>query len=377
MTSARRPTRSVLGALVCGLLLRVFAASPLAAQDGRSVVLMVSGGTTCVGGSDVMWGDKDGGIKRWRRQDGATSNVEVPSLSPAASGRGVVGCLIRPGGDLDLYYIESYVDRSQTSDYLANRVRTIWMSGSRHRVLLDTRAPEGGDREPEIRILPGLGIGVYDDLTIERISDGLKFKVETPDRTRLHGVWPASRGWPVDPPELVICWGHYQGSIRPGGCTAVRVGDAAMEQRAIAFDPRDSHFMNEYYFAEEPSRRCALKSPASIGYGWSDRATFDCINFGRDRFYAPYPVDNGFVVWRPLRPGIICRQRSVDADALVVQAQCFKVEGDAPRAALADAMTRSAMMGSSEHAAPSGWTVTLLGRDVDRPVTGRLVPTND
>jgi hypothetical protein len=373
----RRAKRSVSGALAYGLLLTVLTDSLLLAQDGASVVFVVSGGKACVGGDDVMWGDKDGRIKRWRRQDGATSDVEVPSLIPAAWGRGVVGCLIRPGVDRDLYYVESYVDRSQPSDHLANRVRTVWMSGSRHRVLLDTPAPEGGDREAEIRILPGLGVGVYDDLTIERISDGLKFKVQVPDRARLHGVWAASHGWPLESPELVICWGYGQDSIKAGECTAVRVGDTAMEQRPIAFDPRDSFFMKNYVFAEEPNRRCALKTPASIGYGWPSRATFDCVDFGRDRFYAPYPVYNGSVIWRPLRPGIICRQRSVDAHALVVQAQCFNVEGDAPRAALADAMTRSAMVGSFEHAAPSGWTVTLLGRDVDRPITGRLVPAND
>jgi hypothetical protein len=372
-----RQARSVAKDLALGLLLTAAAGEPSAAQDARSVVFMVDGGRVCVGGNDVMWGDKEGRIKRWRRQDGAMSDVDVPSFSPAATDRGVVGCLIRPGGDLDLYYIESYIDRSQPSDYLANRVRTIWMSGNRHRVLLDTSAPEGGDREPEIRILPGLGVGVRDDLTIERIADGLKYKVDAPERTRLHGVWPASRGWPVEPPELVICWGYGEDSIKPGGCTAVRVGDTAMEQRPIAFDSRDSLFMAKYVFAEEPSRRCALKSPASIGYGWPGRATFDCVDYGRDRFFGTYPVDNGFVIWRQLRPGTICRQRSVDADALVVQAQCYRVEDSAFRAAFADALTKSAFMGSFEHAGTSGWTATLVGRDVGRPITGRLVPAND
>lgn len=362
--------------LVLGLLIAA-TSGPAAAQDGRSVVFVTGGGTACVGGNDVMWGDKDGRIRRWRRQDGAISDVEVPSLSPAATGRGVVGCLIRSGGGLDLYYGESYVDRTQPSDYLANRVRTVWMSGDRHRVLIDTPAPEGGDREPEVRILPGLGVGVYDDLTIERIADGLKYKLQVPERTRLHGVWPASRGWPVDPPELVVCWGYGQGSVKPGGCAAVRVGDAAMEQRSIAFDSPDSYIMDAYVFAEEPSRRCALKAPASIGYGWPGRATFDCVDYGRSEFFGTYPVDNGFVIWRPLRPGTICRQRSVDAAAFVVQAQCYRVEDSALRAALADALTKGALMGSFEHAAPSGWTVTLLGREVGRPITGRLVPAND
>jgi hypothetical protein len=363
--------------LVLGLLLIAVAGGPLAAQDGRSVVFMTHGGTVCVGGNDAMWGDKDGRIKRWRRQDGAISDVEVPSYSPAAVRRGVVGCLSRPGGDLDLYYKESYIDRSQPSDYLASRVRTIWMSGGRHRVLLDTPTPEGGDREADIRFLPGLGVGVHDDLTIERFTDGLKLKLEVPERTVLHGVWPASRGWPVDPPELVVCWGYSRDSIKAGGCTAVRVGATAMEPRPIAFDSRDSLFMANYVFAEEPSRRCALKSPASIGYGWPDRATFDCVDFGRDLFVGAYPVDNGFVIWRKLRPGTICRQRSVDADALVVQAQCYRVEDGALRTALADAMTKSAFMGSFEYPGTSGWTLTLLGRTVDQLITGRLVPAND
>jgi hypothetical protein len=312
--------------------------------------------------------------------DGTTSDVEVPSFTPAARGRGVVGCLIRPGGDLDLYYRESYFDPShQPSDYLSSRVRTVWMSGHRHRVLFDTPAPEGGDREAEIRFLPGLGVGVHDDLTIERIADGLKYKLEVPERTRLHGVWPASRGWPVDPPELVICYGYGVGSIRSGGCVVVRVGTSSMEQRPIAFDSRDGYLMNQYDypFAEEPSRRCSLKSPASIGYDWPRRATFDCFDYGKVPYFGVYPVDNGLAVWRPLRSDMICRQRSVDADALIVQAQCYRMESNEFRAALADARTRSILFGSFEHAAPSGWTATLLGRDVARPITGRLVPAND
>lgn len=366
--------------LALGLLLAAAAGGSSSAEDARSVVFVTWGGTVCVGGNDVMWGERDGRIKRWRRQDGSISDVKVPSLGSDSVGRGVLGCLVRPGGDFDLYYSESYFDPShQPSDHLSNRIRTVWMSGDRHRVLLDTPAPEGGDREAEIRFLPGLGVGVHDDLTIERIADGLKYKLEVPERTRLHGVWPASRGWPVEPPELVVCYGYGADSIRPGGCAVVRVGASSMEQRPIEFDARDSFLMNQYDypFPEEPSRRCALKSPASIGYDWPRRAAFDCFDYGKVRYFGVYPVDNGIAVWRPLRSDMICRQRSIDADALVVQAQCYRMEGNEFRAALADALTKGSLGGSFEHAAPSGWTVTLLGRGIERPITGRLVPAND
>src|SRR5262249_25616012 len=153
--------------------------------------------------------------------------------------------------------------------------QTIWLSGSRHRALLTTSVPEGGYVEDTIRIVPELGITLHGK-TVERVADGLRYDLELPEGAYVLGVWPASRSWPVDPLDLIACYAYPHNWVKPGGCVAIRIGATSMEQRPVAVNPRDINLMNWEYMPVNAESRCALKSPASRGYGWPDRVAFDC-----------------------------------------------------------------------------------------------------
>lgn len=255
-------------------------------------------------------------------------------------------------------------------------MQTIWLSGSRHRVLLDIEVPEGGYVEDTIRILPELGVTVH-GLTVERVSDGLQYKVAAPDGAYLLGVWPASRNWPVDPPDILICYAYPPARVKAGGCVAVRIGSSSMEQRPLPVDPRDINLMNWEHIPVEAQYRCALKGPASRGYAWPNRAAFDCQSEQKSAVFAQYPVPTGWIDWRLAETGEICRQRHIGAEALTVQAQCFRPEGEELISMLPGKRGYRGLVGGYEYSSTSGWTMSIFSRIASRPIEGRLVPVND
>ena len=272
------------------------------AQGARSVILVERGGTVCVGGTDVVWvagGDK---VLRWHQKDGAVSEIQMPDLKHVDMKRGaIVGCLVRPDGEIDLYYEEYFNIPGTRLDPVGwdgnRRVQTIWMSGKRHRVLLEISVPEGGNIDDTIRIVPELGVTVH-DRTIERVADGLRYDVNLPEGAYILGVWPASRSWPVDPPDLVLCYAYPERQVKVGGCVIVRVGSVSMQQRPIDVEPRDINLMNWRYWRIDAENWCALKGPDSPGYAWPKRVAFDCESESKSLLIAKYPVADGWVSWR-------------------------------------------------------------------------------
>lgn len=369
-----------LKSVIAGLLLAASAIASLAAQDAAAVVFVENGGKVCVGGTDVIW-VSDGKVMRWRQRDGALSEIRLPDLGHVDMARGgILGCLVRPDDSIDLYY-EEYFNipgtRRQQLGWDANsRVQTIWLSGSRHRALLTISVPEGGYVEDTIRIVPELGVTVHGK-TVERISDGLRYVVEIPGGARLFGIWPTSRKWPVDPPELLVCYAYPRPPVIPGGgCLVVRIGEKSMEQRPVAVNPRDINLMNPDSFLANAESHCALKSSESRGYAWPDRAAFDCLRNQESILLAQYPIAKGWVSWRINDSGEICRQRQLGADAFIVQAQCFKPEGTEPIAGLPGSSGYGGIMGGDEYPS-SEWTLSVFSPRSSRPITRRLQPIKD
>lgn len=367
-----------LGALA-SLLILAFA-SVAVAQGRASVVLVEQGGAVCVGGTDVIWVAAGGRVLRWHQKDGAISEIQMPDLKHIDMERGgIVGCLMRPNGEIDLYYEELFNipgTRLDPVGWDANRrVQTIWMSGDRHRVLLETTVPEGGNIDDTIRIVPELGVMVH-DRTVERVADGLRYHVNLPEGAYILGVWPASRSWPVDPPDLVVCYAYPERQVKVGGCVVVRVGAASMEQRHVDVDTRDINLMNWRYRRIDAETWCALKGPASPGYAWPKRVAFDCGSESKSPPIASYPVNDGWVSWRLSERNDYCRQRQVDSEALVVQAQCFGSDSQELAVLLP---TRRAwgglgLVGGYEYPTASDWTMSIFSRQADRPIEGRLQP---
>jgi hypothetical protein len=366
-----------------GFLLAVLAAARLvSAQESASVVFVAEGGAVCVGGGDVMWADANNRIIRWHRRNGVLSEVAVPASDLVDLSREVVGCLVRPDGTIDLYYVEGYSIPGIRTDLggLARSGRTVWTSGGRHRVLQDFGILDTGVVGPKVQIVPELGVVVHDDVVVERASDGATYKIELPKDMQVYGAWPASRRWPVDPSELVVCYGYsgrYKGARQEAaGCFALLVEETPMKQRPLQADTRDTNLMAQMYAPDnEPVRLCALRPPADGVYPLR-RATFDCFHniFIQGQYRLRYAVDNGIVVWRRRLPDSLCRQRSVDIDGLVVQAQCFRIEGMKFLPATNIAVDLAT---GYEYPATSGWTATFVGREANPPVTVPLLSSND
>jgi hypothetical protein len=356
--------------LAVGFSLLALAGGASLAREAASVVLVTRGGAVCAGGGDVIFADSNATIRRWHQRDGTLNDMAVPDLGHVDVGRLVLGCLVRPDGEIDLYY-EEYYSVPGTQGDLAGRpirkVQTIWASGGRHRVLLDIHVPEGGQYDGLIDIFPELGIGVYEDLTIVRASDGLHFKAEIPEHMRVKDMWPASRTSPVEPPALVICYSNPLFGMRPARCIAIHIGQTAMDQRPFAIDSRDANILATlpFDFPRTHYRPCMLKPPAD----------FDCFLDTTGGFFASYPAATGYVAWRRFLPDRICRQRSIGIDSLVVQARCFRFEGP-DRRALFQAMSGGWVKGY-EYPSQSGWTMTHIDGAVGRPITVRLVPADD
>jgi hypothetical protein len=199
-----------LKSVIAGLFLAVSGVGSLAAQDAASVVLVEHGGKVCVGGTDVIWVVGNGKVMRWRQRDGAVSEIRLPDLDHIDMGRGgILACLVRPDDSIDLYYEEYFNIPGTRLNRVGwdenRRLQTVWLSGLRHRALLTISVPEGGYVEDTIRIVPELGVTVHGPV-VERVADGLQYKVELPDGARIIGVWPMSRRWPVEPSDLVLCY---------------------------------------------------------------------------------------------------------------------------------------------------------------------------
>jgi hypothetical protein len=364
-----------LKSVIAGLLLAASGIGALAAQDAAAVVLVEYGGKVCVGGTDVIWVVSGGKVMRWRQRDGALSEIQLPDLGHIDRAQGgILGCLVRPDDSIDLYYEEYFNIPGTRWDRVGwdenRRVQTIWLSGSRHRALLTISVPEGGHVDDAIRIVPELGVTVH-GRTVERISDGLRYDIELPDGAAMLGVWPTSRKWPVDPPELLVCYAYPRSPVAPGGCLAVRIGEKSMEQRRVAVNPRDINLMNREYVPVNAERHCTLKSTESRGYAWPDRATFDCESEQKSILFARYPIAKGWISWRINEINEICRQRHLGADAFIDQAQCFKPEGAELISALPSSRGYGGIMDGYEYPA-SEWTLSIFGPRADRPIIGRL-----
>jgi hypothetical protein len=88
---------------------------------------------------------------------------------------------------------------------------------------------------------------------------------------------------------------------------------------------------------------------------------------------AKYPVEKGYVVWKPFDPDQICRQRMVGAIAFVRQVQCFR-----PEAQELASPTKAANLGDAyEYPSTADWTALVFKRTADHPVEGRLLPVSD
>lgn len=357
----------------------VLASGAAEADGGRSVVL---GGTVCADARDVIWATEDTKVWRWHHDDGVVSEIEVESLGQHVLKRWVLDCLARPNG-VDLYFQEDYVvDGAKPREGFYNtgdvRTRTMLMAQGRQRVLLDQLIPEN-DIGEQIRFFSALGVGLRDDLTLERYSDGVKYKIKIPSASHLLGVWPASRDGRVDPPELVICYApiHLEGE----GCVAVDVGGSAMQQRDIPVEGSFINLMDEGWgsqFWPEAQYNCGLKGPASKGNEWPKRASFDCRKDPQGgTFGARYPMANGYVIWETQLPAIknVCRQRSISEQQYIVDTRCFEIVGDALLAAVPGGL-RYGFRGY-EYPEASQWTVTLFVPKTNRPITAKLLPTND
>jgi len=354
------------------------------AEGGRSVVLIGGGGAVCADGHDVIWGTYDDAkVWRWHRDDGVVSEIEIPNLDPKIYYRGVRGCLVRPNG-IDLYFDEEHVvEGAKPTNGVYNaddyRTRTVAMVDGRRHVVLDQHISESGGEE-QIRFFPALGVGLRDDLTLERYSDDLKYKVKTPTDSHLLGAWSVSRDGRADPPELVVCYAFPAEQTKEGGCVVINVGAGAMQQRDISVENSFIYQMNEewglYQSWREADSYCGLKGPTSKGNEWPRRARFDCRKDPKGRgFGVRYPVANGYVVWETLLPSLknVCRQRSVGEDQYIVQVQCFEIAGDALLSALPNGLSGLGY----EYPAESQWTVTLFVPETNRPITGHLVSTDD
>lgn len=362
---------------LASLLILAFAGVAVA-QGAASVILVEQGGTVCVGGTDVVWVAGADKVLRWRQKDGAVSEIQMPDLKHIDMARGaIIGCLVRPDGEMDLYYEEYFNIPGTRLDPVGwdknRRVQTIWMSGNRHRVLLEISVPEGGNVDDTIRIVPELGVTVH-DRTVERVADGLRYDVNLPEGAYILGVWPASRSWPVDPPDLVVCYAYPERQVKGGGCVVVRVGAVAMEQRSVEVDPRDINLMNWRYRWIDAETWCALKGPDSPGYAWPKRAAFDCESESKSPPIAKYPVTNGWASWRLSETDDYCRQRQVDSEALVVQAQCFGSDSQELAALLPKrrAWGGLGLVTGYEYSAASEWTMSIFSRHYNRPISGRL-----
>jgi hypothetical protein len=356
--------------LAVGFALMVLAGGVALAQEAASVVLVSRGGAVCAGGNDVIFADRDARIRRWHQRDGSLSDVAVPDLAHIEVGREVVGCLVRSNGQIDLYYKEYYSvpgTRSDLAGRPVRKVQSIWASGDRHRVLLDIVVPEGGSYEGLIEIFPEIGVGVHEDLTIVRASDGLRFKAEIPEGMRVKDMWASGGASTAVQPDLVICYGHMYTGTRPASCIAVRIGETAMVQRPFAIDSRDAGILGTlpFGFPRTHYRPCMLKPPDN----------FDCFAQTTGGFFASYPTARGYIAWRRFPPERICRQRSVGIDALVVQARCFHFEGT-ERRSLFEQMSKGWVTGY-EYPSQSGWTMTRIDGEVGHPITVRLVPADD
>jgi hypothetical protein len=362
------------------LLLTIAFAGAAVAEGAASIVLVKQDGKVCVGGTDVIWVAGRNKVLRWHQKDGAVSEIHMPDLNHIDVDRGaILGCLVRPNGEIDLYY-EEYFNipgtRARSAGWDANRrVQTIWMSGDRHRVLLQISVPEGGDIEDTIRIVPELGVTVHGQ-TVERVSDGLRYDVKLPEGAYILGVWPASRSWPVNPPDLVLCYAYPQVQVKAGGCIVVRIGASSMEQRSVDVDSRDINLMNWTYRRTDAEAWCALKGPDSPGYGWPNRVAFDCQSESKSPPLAEYPVANGWVGWRLSSSDDYCRQRFLDAEALIVQAQCFMSDAPDQVAQLPRRRAWFGLVTGYEYPATSEWTMSVFSRDSERPIVGRLLPVN-
>ncbi len=370
--------------LALGILLLAVLAGTANAQDAaRRALFALGDARICTGGTDVVW-PLDGKLMRWRRRDDKLTEVVVPNLGQVDFGRFVSDCAVTDGDTLELYYGEIYSLPDTRTDFgeAARSIRLVWLSADRHRILIDSWTPDTGDLPP-ITILADAGVVIWNAEsaapTVERVSDGFKFPVTFKDGgSQVFGIWAAPRVHRIDPVSVVLCYSHPRGTGGEGGCLVVRFGASGVEQRPLQVEPRFINIFGRFGRRFPAERLCGLKAQTLTTDGWLERVDFDCsVENPYSQSFVTYSVANGMITWRRLAPNQICRQRQVNIDGLVVQAQCFRAEAALVAELLFSRESNTYVAQGFEDTSAAEWTLSLIGSAPEQAISSRLVPVTD
>jgi hypothetical protein len=348
-------------------------------EPTRAITLLTGHGRVCDNGSGFAWVNERKQVLRWDYNESAPTRVELPQLVPPALSRAIVGCVKRED-DFELYYTEDVAlpgTRSDSGGPAISR-RTLWRSTKQYRLLDETVSGGGDFLIAGNFLLPAAGAVVRTDFTIERMTDGLRRPLAVPQQATL--VYATSMPAPsgTEPADVAICFTAPRAQGASLICQAVHVGANGIETWPLELPTRDATTIldGRRYAPANLAFRCAASIGGERSVNRPDKIAFDCrpplLPFAPS---TQYPTSSGYVVWRGLAKTPYCRQRYRGAEALLVEAQCFRLgDGSSTSKSLLEALLAAPISDGSEAVSTEGWRLSVLGRESALPSVDRLVP---